>query len=229
MYRHEDSNGRFMRRNHDCCFAGVKAHRDLSPHGVADGLLRYFASMITAMDHKNVTNFGQIAGSWVEVSRAVRNRHCYPCDTKLFDWFCRFCDRYYSPNYVLGQYERAWLKMYHPTTPNPWPTFNIITQDPTSSRLVNNAKVERNVMGHELLRPAFLLRLQGALTEAERAEIILEEHFRSVFHARDSIIADLERDPKLYELLNSNPTQPEENVIEDVARELFEFRLQRKE
>jgi hypothetical protein len=62
-----------------------------------------------------------------------------------------------------------------------------------------------NFYGHQLLKTMFLLRLEGAVAEAQELESFLRDELPNVWHNHHLAIGEFERDPKLQHLLHQQP------------------------
>lgn len=95
----------------------------------------------------------------------------------------------------------AWLKLFHPTSPDPWPAFTWSIED-TNKRAVRRLQdPSKKFHARMLARAIFLLRLQGASEQASMVEDTLESHFNVRLRLREEWDKSCEQDPKLQNLL----------------------------
>lgn len=197
------------------------AHIYWAPNHLLDDALRSFqrGMLITGGDpHHTVI----LTGSGVMISKALRRATSPPCDAQLFEYFQRCIDTW-ETRAGMKEHPQARLALYHPSKPNAQPLLRMTKSQPDDlERMLESKSVPAaNSISMELLRAAYVLRLQGAAEDAGWMETIVSARNSFVWDARGKILAELDADPKLQPLRKGSiyapPNWAEESIIREHA------------
>lgn len=193
----KDNIGRLYQRRHQLFTAVIQAHLQLSPD--ADSAIECFRTILNNATRDRILHVFCILGAKSQLGKALRTSSCSPCNEELFDWFVAAHDLIERPEEASAS--MAWLKLFHPTSPHPWPAFTWSTEEVNRSAMNRLKRRSRKFHARMLGRAIFLLRLQGASEQAGLVEATLESQFYIRPRLREEWDKSCERDPKLRHLL----------------------------
>lgn len=208
VYRGDNRLGRCIRRRHDLVSALANAHLTLSSDGTANDALRYFRAIKAATKGRGLQRTIPWAGLATCIDKHLERCTSPPCDAGLFDGFCNSLGQTMPPELAIQT--SAFLQLYHPVSPNPWPALSLLKYKLDVIPIDRMKSSAVNYWGHNLMRTCYLLRLRGAAEQAQWAEIVLRDKFKNVWHISDAAFRGFEQDPKLYHLLDQQRGRVEE-------------------
>lgn len=232
LYHREDKIGHLLRRRHDLTTSHVAAHLCLSSDGTATDALKAFCAIKSMALDVRITNAFVWAVSTGYLKHHLESGTCMACDAKALDDFCYLMR--FNRNPKIYQIQHAYLKLYHPRLPDPWPALSFVKQHMDELDFQIMKPATPNHYGHILMRTMVILRMQGEAAEAQWAELTLRDRFPKVWFHSDKTIAELRKDPKLQHLLNQTHSEtqglgqsgpfPEKRTVAEVGELLASFR-----
>lgn len=157
-YHNSDVNSARNRRRHAQLAGVVEGHTVLSLDGTADDALRYLQTIMDFTRQTKTFETFSLAGAVTVLERMMKDLSTPPGDPCLFDRYLSIMYQIAWPNVLAPQ--TAMLKLFHPTSPDPWPTYHRMSEDVElkDSGMLNKT-VTIDYMGHLLMRASLLLKL----------------------------------------------------------------------
>lgn len=160
----DDNTGRCLRRRQTLMAQALRARLRLAADRTANDALTSFFAIFK--DSGPLRGFAfPTAASFVVLERHLHSPECAPCDEKLYEDY--HSDRIaLIPQLGYRQRTGSLRALYHPTSPDPWPTVDYIARELEEADIYSRRKSNVNHMGSMLLA-AYLPRLQGAPAKAQ--------------------------------------------------------------
>lgn len=189
LFHDEGKLGRFSRRRHDLVAAVVESSFSFSSDGIADDAIRCFRTIKSLAERNGLLTTFSWAGAAVAIQTKFQQHTCPPCSPELFDQFC--LDLEATQGWKIYPSEISNLRLFHPTSPDPWPALYSLKKVLYERDLRNMKQSTVNHYGDKFLRTMVLLELRGAVEEAQRTELIIRKHFKAAWKNRAATIREM--------------------------------------
>ncbi|KAK4972145.1 hypothetical protein LTR42_006651 [Elasticomyces elasticus] len=170
------------------------AHLDLAPRRIADNAIKCLERLVTS----RMTGVAELplAPMTTLLGKELRRSACTACSPKAFDQFLTLIAHDEGPRRI--ELARARFILFHPTQATARPFLELVRTNHPELTVILCARSEaRNNLSSDLMRAAYILRVEGSEHDATYLENIVQNLTPLVWHARERIWQDLQDDPKL--------------------------------
>ncbi|KAK4890013.1 hypothetical protein LTR27_011232 [Elasticomyces elasticus] len=170
------------------------AHLDLAPRRIADNATKCLERLVNS----RMTGVAELplASMTTLLGKELRRSACTPCSPKAFGQFLTLIEHDEGPRRI--ELARARFILFHPTRATARPFIELVpTEHPELTVILRARSEARNNLSSDLMRAAYILRVEGSEDDATYLEGIVQNLTPLVWHARERIWQDLQDDPKL--------------------------------
>ncbi|KAK5697477.1 hypothetical protein LTR97_007615 [Elasticomyces elasticus] len=164
------------------------AHLDLAPRRIADNAIKCLERLVTS----RMTGVAELplAPMTTLLGKELRRSACTPCSPKAFDQFLTLIAHDEGPRRI--ELARARFILFHPTQATARPFLELVRTNHPELTVILCARSEaRNNLSSDLMRAAYILRVEGSEHDATYLENIVQNLTPLVWHARERIWQDL--------------------------------------